>query len=64
MGGKIGNATVKSIDEKSVTLNGDNQEVLKLNIVQQSPFLGGWVNDKGRNDKPPPPKKKNNGPSD
>lgn len=39
MGDKIGNATVKSIDEKSVMLNQDGEE-LKLNIMQESPFLG------------------------
>jgi hypothetical protein len=40
MGDKIGNATVKSIDEKSVTID-QNGEELKLNIMQESPFLGG-----------------------
>jgi hypothetical protein len=40
MGDKIGNATVKSIDEKSVTIDQDGEE-LKLNIMQESPFLGG-----------------------
>jgi hypothetical protein len=41
MGDKIGNATVESIDEKSVTLNQDGEGPLKLNISQESPFLGG-----------------------
>ena len=48
VGDKIGNATVKSIDEKSVTLNQDGEEEpLKLNIVQESPFLGGPAGGKG-----------------
>ena len=47
-GDKIGKATVKSIDEKSVTLNQDGEEEpLKLNIVQESPFLGGSAGGKG-----------------
>jgi len=41
VGGRIGNATVASIDEKSVTLNQDGEGPLKLNIMQESPFLGG-----------------------
>ena len=47
VGEKIGNATVESIDEKSVTLNQDGKEPLKLNIVQESPFLGGSAGGKG-----------------
>jgi hypothetical protein len=47
VGEKIGNAKVESIDEKSVTINQDDQEEpLKLNIVQESPFLGGSVGDR------------------
>ncbi|MFQ6039605.1 MAG: hypothetical protein ACE5PV_02010 [Candidatus Poribacteria bacterium] len=47
VGDKIGNATVKSIDEKSVTLNQDGGKELKLNLVQESPFLGGSVGGRG-----------------
>jgi len=41
VGGRIGNATVTSIEEKSVTLNQDGEGPLTLNIMQESPFLGG-----------------------
>ena len=47
VGEKIGNATVESIDEKSVTLNQDGEEPLKLNIMQASPFLGGSAGGRG-----------------
>ena len=40
VGDKIGNATVESIEEKSVNLNQDGKGELKLNIGQDSPFLG------------------------
>jgi hypothetical protein len=51
VGDKIGNATVRSIDEKSVTLNQDGEEPLKLNFVQESPFLGGSFSDEGKSSK-------------
>lgn len=47
VGDKIGNATVKSIEEKSVTLNQAGEKEIKLTIVQESPFLGGSVGGKG-----------------
>jgi len=47
MGDKIGNATVKAIGEKSVTLEKDGEEPITLNIVQESLFLGGSVDGKG-----------------
>jgi hypothetical protein len=46
VGDKLGNATVKSIEEKSVTLEQDGEEEIKLKIVQESPFLGGSVGDR------------------
>jgi len=40
-GDHINNATVKSIDDKSVTLNKNDGKLLKLNLIQESPFLSG-----------------------
>ena len=51
VGDKIGNVTVRAIDEKSVTLNQDGEEPLKLNFVQESLFLGGSFSDEGKSGK-------------
>jgi hypothetical protein len=52
MGDKIGNTTVKSIDERSITLKQDSQQTLKLNIMQASTFLGSSADDKGDSNSP------------